>query len=71
MYSEPDKQGNMTPLNRIAFYANKGESKPDTVSEEMSRFEVTLDEIVFWQTLSRVTAYTIYQFIMDKRVGRI
>lgn len=71
LYSEPNKQGIKTNLRRIVFFANNGESKPDVSLQDMSRFEVTIDEIDFWQELSRITAMTIYQFIMDKRTERI
>ncbi len=49
----------------LKYFAHKGESKPDGDVNEMSEFTVDNDELNFWQTLARATAYTIYTFIVD------
>ena len=49
----------------LKYYAHKGEVNCD---EEMSEFNVSNDELNFWQTLARGVAYTIYAFIINKKI---
>ena len=58
---------NIKNTQSIIFYAYKGESKDNVDASEMTMFEVYLDELNFWQELSRGTAYTIYGFIVDRK----
>ena len=32
----------------------------------MTKFEVTHDELQYWQELARITAYTIYGHVLEK-----